>query len=55
MEQGWRAYYIDNPSRLTLGNNLHVLAIRNLIQVVTYENRKIVFVKDAKPIENGKD
>lgn len=52
LHQGWRAYHIDDISALTRGNNLNVLAIRKLIQVQVYEGKKIVFVKNCKPIDN---
>ena len=49
MQQGWRAYHIDDISNLTRGDNLHIFAIRNLIEIQVYEGKKIVFVKNCKP------
>jgi len=48
LREGWRAYRIDDVPTLTRGNNLQILAIRNLIEVQVFEGRKIVFVKDTK-------
>ena len=52
LDHGWRAYFISDIERLTRGDNLHKLSIRNLIQVQVYEGKNIVFVKNAKPIND---
>lgn len=49
MQQGWRCYKIEDTSRLTQGNNLQSLAIRNLIEVQVYEGKSLVFVKTVFP------
>lgn len=55
MDQGWRAYHVDDIGKFTRGNTLESLAIRSLIEVRIYENKRIVFVKDCKPRDNDKE
>jgi hypothetical protein len=49
LREGWRAYWIDDVFALAQGNNLEILAIRNLIEVQVFEGQKVVFVRDTKP------
>lgn len=49
MEQGWRCYHIKDVPSLSRGNKLQVLAIRHLLEVVVYEGKSLVFVKNIKP------
>ena len=55
MHQGWRCYYIEDVPTLTRGNTLQALAIRSLIQVVTYDGKKLVFVKTVQPKNEKKE
>jgi hypothetical protein len=52
LDHGWRAYHISDIEKLTRGDNLHKLSIRNLLQIQVYEGKKIVFVKNAKPLDD---
>lgn len=49
MLQGWRAYYIPDVASFVRGHQLNTLAIRNLIEVMVYEGKDIVFVKTTHP------
>lgn len=52
MLQGFRAYHIKDSSLLGKGDNLKRMAIRKGVEVIVYEGKDIVFVKDSKPTDN---
>lgn len=49
MEQGWRAYHIENVDELTRGSFLEMIANRVNIEVQTFEGKTIIFIKNTKP------
>lgn len=49
MLQGWRAYYIPDVASFVRGHQLNTMALRNLIEVMVYEGKNIVFVKTVHP------
>jgi len=54
MEQGWRCYHIEDMPYLTRGDNIHSLAVRNLLEIQVYEGKSLVFVRDSYPKDKPK-